>query len=112
MQFSASSYPVGEGDKRVDTTITRLGNTSSAANVSFATSDLAGAQNCNVVNGVASARCDYEARFATVKFAPGETSKTISVFIIDDSYLEGPETFSVNLSNPSGASLGTNSKRP
>src|SRR5207248_9779287 len=53
------------------------------------------------------ARCDYEARFATVKFATGETSKTISVFIIDDSYLEGPETFSVNLSNPSGASLGT-----
>src|SRR5205823_226096 len=65
------------------------------------------AQNCNIKNGVGSSRCDYEARLATVKFAPGETSKTVSVFIIDDSYLEGLETFNVNLSNPVGASLGT-----
>ena len=107
IQFSAASYPVGEGDKRVDTTITRIGDTSLAASVSFATSDLAGTQNCNVTTGVASSRCDYETRLATVRFAPGETSKTISTFIIDDSYLEGPETFTVNLSNAVGASLGT-----
>ena len=107
MQFSASSYAVGEGDKRVDVTITRSPNSNAAASVSFATSDLAGLQSCNTVNGVASSRCDYEARFATVRFAPGETSKTVSIFIIDDSYLEGPETFTVNLSNPLGATLGT-----
>ena len=41
-----------------------------------------------------------------MQFAPGETSKVISVFVIDDSLLEGPETFSVSLSNPVGASLG------
>src|SRR5438128_404068 len=109
IQFSAASYPVGEGDKRVDTTITRIGDTSLAASVSFATSDLAGTQNCNVTTGVASSRCDYETRLATVRFAPGETSKTISTFIIDDSYAEGEETFTVNLSNPVGASLGTSS---
>ncbi len=44
-----------------------------------------------------------------MKFAPGETSKTISILIIDDSYLEGPETFQVNLSNASGAILGAQS---
>ena len=107
IQFSAALYPVGESDKRVDTTITRTGDTSTPASVSFATSDSAGAQNCNVTTGVASSRCDYETRLATVRFAPGETSKTISTFIIDDSYLEGPETFTVNLSNAVGASLGT-----
>ena len=107
IQFSGATYSVGEGDGHVDTIVTRSGDTSAAASVSFGTSDQAAAQNCNVKNGLASSRCDYEARFATVKFAPGENSKTISIFIIDDSYLEGPETFQVNLSNPSGASLGT-----
>jgi len=107
IQFNSASYTIGEGDKRVETTITRTPNSNAAASVSFATSDLAGLQNCNTVNGVASSRCDYEARFATVRFAPGETSKTVSIFIIDDSYLEGPETFTVNLSNPLGANLGT-----
>jgi hypothetical protein len=107
IQFSSSSYAVGEGDKHLDATITRLGNTSGAASVSFTSSDLAGTQNCNVINGAASSRCDYETRLVTVKFAAGETSKTISVFIDDDSYLEGPETFTLSLSNPSGASLGT-----
>jgi len=72
----------------------------------LATDDLAGAQDCSVRDGAASSRCDYESRFATVKFAPGETAKTISVFIINDSYLEGPESFNVNLSDPVGASLG------
>src|SRR6266446_2411551 len=107
IQFNSASYTIGEGDKRVETTITRTPNSNAAASVSFATSDLAGLQNCNTVNGVASSRCDYEARFATVRFAPGETSKTVSIFIIDDSYLEGPETFTVNLSNPLGGTLGT-----
>ena len=107
IQFSASSYTVGEGDGKVNLTVTRSGDTSGAASVGFATSDTAGVLNCNVVGGVASSRCDYETSIATVKFAAGETSKTISVFIIDDSYLEGPETFTVSLSNPTGAALGS-----
>ncbi|PYS80628.1 MAG: hypothetical protein DMF67_19740, partial [Acidobacteria bacterium] len=101
-----ASYSVGEVDGRVDTVITRSGDTGGAASVSFATDDLAGAQACDVRDGAASSRCDYEPRFATIKFAPGETAKTISVFLINDSYLEGPESFTVNLSDPVGASLG------
>ena len=107
IQFNSASYTIGEGGKRVDTTITRLGDNTASASVSFRTGDSAFLQRCNVTNGMASTRCDYEKRVATVKFAPGETSKTVSIFIIDDSYLEGPETFTVNLSNPLGATLGT-----
>ena len=81
-------------------TVTRSGNTSVAASVSFATNDNAGLQNCSVANGLASQKCDYITSLGTLKFAAGETSKTISVLIIDDSYLEGPESFNVNLSNP------------
>ena len=106
IQFNSASYTIGEGGKRVDTTITRLGDNTASASVSFRTGDSAFLQRCNVTNGVASERCDYEKRVATVKFAPGETSKTISVFIVDDSYVEGPETFTVQLFNTAGAFLG------
>src|SRR5438552_19168528 len=43
----------------------------------------------------------------TLKFAPGETSKTISVPITDDAYTEGSERFGVTLTNAVGAALGT-----
>jgi subtilisin family serine protease len=75
--------------------------------VSFATSDGAGSQPCNVINGNASSRCDYQTSIGTIEFAPDETSKTISIPIVDDSYAEGSETFTLSLSNPSGAPLGT-----
>src|SRR5205823_5739912 len=85
----------------------RSRDSSGVATVNFATSDSAGSQNCNVANGFASARCDYISALGTLKFAAGETSKTISILIVNDSYLEGPETFNVTLSNPTGASLGS-----
>jgi hypothetical protein len=107
MQFSSASYSVGEGDGKVNVTITRSGGASATARVNFVTSDNAGLVNCNVANGVASAKCDYIGAFGTIEFAAGETSKTFAILIIDDSYLEGPETFNVTLSNASGATLGT-----
>jgi hypothetical protein len=108
IQFSSPTYQVNEGEGRLDAIITRSGDTSAAASVNFATSDLAGAQNCNLANGAASSRCDYETRLTTLRFAAGETAKVVSVLIIDDAYLEGPETFNINLSNPIGGSLGSN----
>jgi len=108
IQFNASSYPVGEGDLQVDLTVTRPDGIGTAS-VLLETSDPAGAQNCNVVNGGSSSRCDYEIRIKTVRFAAGETSKIVSAFIIDDSYMEGPETFNVSLSNPVGGTLGAQS---
>lgn len=109
IQFSAAAYPVREGDKQVDLTVTRSGDTSGTASVRFATSDTAGAQNCNAVTSVASSRCDYEIRIKTIRFAAGETSRTISVFIIDDAYADGEEAFDITLSDASGAALGAQS---
>ncbi len=86
--------------------VTRSGDTTSSARVTFATIDDAGLQNCNVKNGIASPRCDYENTLGTMIFAPGETSKSFSVAIVDDSYAEGHEIFRVNLSNPTGSTLG------
>jgi hypothetical protein len=59
-----------------------------------------------VVNGNASSRCDYLSAIGRLKFAPGQSSRPISIPIIDDAYGEGSETFTVDLSNPSIGTLG------
>ena len=56
---------------------------------------------------MASSRCDYPTSVGTIRFAAGETSKNISIPIVDDSYAEGNESFTVTLGNPTGGSLGT-----
>jgi hypothetical protein len=109
IQFSSSSYTISETGPRVDITLTRSGNASSAASFSFATNDGAGLTNCNVFNGIASPRCDYINTLGTISFAAGQSSKSFSVAIIDDSYAEGSETFTIGLNSPSGATLGTQS---
>ena len=63
----------------------------SAVSVRYATSD-----------GTAMAGADYEAVSGMVRFAPGETQKTVSVPVIDDAHDEGEETFTLTLSNASG----------
>ena len=55
------------------------------------------------VDGTATAGSDYTAGSGTLTFAQGESSKTITIAILDDSVNEGSETFLVNLSNVSGA---------
>jgi hypothetical protein len=49
---------------------------------------------------------DYVATTGTVRFSPGETSKTIDITVNADSTLEPDETFFVNLFNPVNASTG------
>jgi hypothetical protein len=108
IQLSSSSYSVGEGDGRANLTVNRAGDTSGAASVNYATSDtLPISNNCQDKLGVASSRCDYATTIGTLQFAAGETSKTISIPIVDDMLVEGSETFSITLSNPTGASLGS-----
>jgi len=57
-------------------------------------------------DGTASERSDYLTAIGTLRFAGGETSKTITVFIVNDSYGEIPESFNVTLSDPVGGTLG------
>ena len=49
---------------------------------------------------------DYTAGSGTLTFAAGETSKTVSVAVLDDSADEISETVTVTLSNASGAGIG------
>lgn len=101
--------PIPEPASAISSTATDPPLTPLATNVSvaFATSDTAGTQPCNQANGKASARCDYMTTLGTVSFADGENSKTIRIPIIDDTFADGAETFTVTLSNASGAPLGT-----
>ena len=105
IRFSASSYQVSEGDARVNVVVTR-NNATNLATIGFISGDPAGLANCDVRNGIASSRCDYSTVVGTLQFGIGETSKTISIPIVDDSYAEGDQTFRVELRYPSGGNLG------
>jgi T1SS-143 domain-containing protein len=62
--------------------------------------------NYGTTNGTATAVSDYTTTSGTLTFAAGETSKTITVAINNDTLFEGAETFTMNLSAPIGATLG------
>ena len=56
-------------------------------------------------DGTATAGADYEAVSGAVRFAPGETRKTVSVPVLNDAHDEGSETLTLTLSRPFGAEL-------
>ncbi|MBA2731583.1 MAG: DUF4214 domain-containing protein, partial [Acidobacteria bacterium] len=108
-QLSAANYNLNEADGHATIIVNRTGDASGAATINYATTDSAGLNPCNLFNGIASQRCDYALSIGTLRFAAGETSKTIFIPIVDDAYAEGAETFSITLSNPSGLTLGSTS---
>jgi glycosidase len=95
VQFTLPFYIAPESDKRIVVEVNRLGDVSGAAAVDYATGDDTATQDR-----------DYTLTGGTLRFAPGETSKTFVVIVTEDSLLEGNEEFSLTLSNPVGASLG------
>lgn len=54
-------------------------------------------------NGTAQAGSDYTSSSGSLTFNAGETSKTVSVPILNNTTFEGNETFTLNLSNASNA---------
>jgi azurin len=95
--FSINSVSVNETAGSATLTVTKSGSTVLTHAVSYASA-----------NGSATAGADYTAVSGTLSFTSGETSKTITVSILDDTLYESSESFSVNLSAPTqGASLGT-----
>lgn len=96
IQFSSADYSVGESAGSVTLTVTRTDDVSQPATVHYATSDR-----------TATAGSDYNSASGDLAFASGETSKTLSVQILDDDIHEGnEETFTVTLSSPTGGDLG------
>ena len=70
--------------------------------MNYATADTADKQ-CNIPKtGNASSLCDYDAKAGSLNFAVGETSKTISIPLVDDSYAEGNESFTITLRSAAG----------
>jgi len=59
-------------------------------------------------NGTALAGQDYQAGSGTLTFAPGQTTQNITVAVNDDSNVLPQETFEVNLSNATGATIAQN----
>ena len=93
---SIDSVSVNEADGTATFTVTLSGASGQAISVNYASS-----------NGSASAGSDYTAVNGTLSFAAGETSKTITVNIADDTLFESSEDFTITLSNPTNATLGT-----
>ena len=85
--FSINNVTAQEG-KNLTFTITKLGSTSFTHNVNYATA-----------NGTAAAGSDYTAKSGSLSFAPGQSSKTLTITSIEDSTFEPNETFFVNLSS-------------
>ena len=111
INLAAATAQFGEGAGRASINVTRTGNTTGAATVDYRTIDrdnfTVGCFDRTNNAGGAYARCDFATTVGTLSFATGETSKTITVPIIDDGYAEGAETFQLHLSNAGGAVLGS-----
>ena len=94
-QMTVADARAEEGeDETLAFAVTLDAATGGQVTVDYATSD-----------GSARAGEDYDAASGTLTFAPGNTVKTITVTVLDDAHDEGEETFTLTLSNASGATL-------
>jgi len=97
LQFDSSAYSVAENAGSLTVTVTRSGGSAGLTAVSYAAN-----------SSSATAGSDFTATNGTLTFADGETSKTITVPIINDSLDENDEVFSLSLFSVTGSgSLGT-----
>ena len=106
LQLSNANFNVNENAGFATLNVTRVGDTSRVATLQFATTDTAALQNCQLANGKASERCDYATAVGRVQFEVSEFTKSIIIPIVDDALVEGTETFTITVSDPTGATLG------
>ena len=92
---SVADASATEGDA-VEFTVSLSPASSQQVTVQYATS-----------GGTATSGTDFTADSGTLTFAANETSQTVSVATTDDSADESDETFTLTLSSPTGATLGT-----
>jgi hypothetical protein len=92
LQLSASTFTVAQNAGSVALKVTRLGGSSGAVSVAYATA-----------NGTAVAGTNFTSATGTLNWASGDTAaKTITVTISNATPFTGNKTFSVALSAPTG----------
>ena len=97
--FAQAGSTVAETAGAASVTVLRVGSSSTSQTVQFTT-----------VAGSATAGSDFVSSSGTLTFGVGETQKTISVIINNDSTVESDEQFTIVLSSPgSGSALGAQS---
>lgn len=84
-------YYVREDARQVNIPVQRIGGFSGSISIRFSTTP-----------GTATPFKDFVPTNGVLTFVEGETNKSIVVEILDDSDVEGNETFFINLSNPQG----------
>jgi lysophospholipase L1-like esterase len=95
--FDSESYTVAEDGTTASITLVRTGGSAGAVSVDLALTD-----------GSAVAPGDYDDTLQTITFADGETSRVVTIPIVDDGDVEGDETVNLALTNPTGgATLDT-----
>jgi hypothetical protein len=90
----ASVIEGNSGTRPMVFTVTLSAASSSTVTVNYAT-----------LAGTASSGKDYQATSGMLTFAPGETTKTVSVLVVGDGFKESNETFVVRLSNATNATI-------
>jgi hypothetical protein len=78
-------------------TVTLTGATELTTTVNYSTAD----------GTATTADGDYQATSGTLTFAPGQTSQTVTIFVNSDTAYENAETFNVNLSGTTNATIST-----
>jgi CSLREA domain-containing protein len=111
VRFSSGIFSTTESSFAATITVERLGDLTSTVTVNYATPDDSAAPPpilpCSTA-GLVSSRCDFTTAIGTLTFAPGDTSKTFTVLISQDNYVEGSESVPLTLSNvSSNAVLGS-----
>ncbi|HYX26938.1 MAG TPA: Calx-beta domain-containing protein, partial [Pyrinomonadaceae bacterium] len=96
--FSIDNVTQAEGNSGTTAftfTVTKTGASGLTSTVQFATAD----------NTAKVSDSDYQANSGTLTFGPSDTSMRITVLVNGDTKLEPDETFFVNLSNPTNATI-------
>ena len=96
VSFSTEIYSINETVGGAEITVNLNVSSGKTVSVNYASA-----------NGTAKAGSDYAAVSGTLLFLPGETAKTITVPIVNDSVDEDDKSFTLTLSNPVNAALGT-----
>lgn len=98
VEFETTELDVGEAAGVTLVNVRRTGGLASGASVRYATTNL-----------TALTGSDYLAKSGTLSFRPGETNKTITLQIINDSVIDPGENFKIQLVAALGeTALGTN----